>query len=194
MRLHLLSPLALIPAAAIAISVSAQAPASKPAPQPESAGWHANAELVKQLSAKQPAVNYDEANVGPYELPDPLRFANGANVGRVEVWPARRREIHELFREHVYGRSPGKPERLRFDVMEEDASAMDGAATLKRIAVVSTQAGREHRFELSLFLPNPPSRSALRRAGSPDELSTSHEFSGSARGLSPSTAFRTAAM
>jgi len=39
-------------------------------------------------------------------------------------------------------------------VVEENASAMDGAATLKRIAVVSTQAGREHRFELTLFLPN----------------------------------------
>ena len=165
MRLHPFSPLTLVPAAAIAISVSARAPASRPAPQPESAEWQANAELVKQLSARQPAINYDETKVGSYDLPDALRLANGATIGRVEVWPARRREIHELFREHVYGRSPGAPEHRRFDVMEENPSAMDGAATLKRIAVVSTQAGREHRFELTLFLPNPPSRSALRRAG-----------------------------
>jgi hypothetical protein len=125
------------------ISVSAQ-----------EAGWRANTELVQQLSAKQPAINYDEAKVGAYELPDPLRMADGSNVRSVEAWPARRREIHELFREHVYGRSPGVPERLRFDVLEENPSAMDGAATLKRIAVVSTQAGREHRFDVTLFLPN----------------------------------------
>ena len=31
---------------------------------------------------------------------------------------------------------------------------MDGAATLKRVAILSTQAAREHRFELTLFLPN----------------------------------------
>jgi hypothetical protein len=39
-------------------------------------------------------------------------------------------------------------------VIEENARAIDGAATLKRIAVLSTQGGREHRFELTLFLPN----------------------------------------
>lgn len=117
-------------------------------------GWQASPELVSQLSAKQPAFNYDEAKVGPYELPDPLRTASGSIVRSVTAWPARRREIHELFREHVYGRSPGVPERLRFDVLEENPSAMDGAATLKRIAVVSTQAGREHRFDVTLFLPN----------------------------------------
>ena len=154
MRRHPLSPLALIPAAAIAISVSAQTPASQPMPQPERGGWQANPELVSELSSKQPAFNYDEAKVGPYELPDPLRMASGSIVRSATAWPARRREIHELFREHVYGRSPGAPEHLRFDVVEENPSAMDGAATLKRIAVVCTQAGREHRFELSLFLPN----------------------------------------
>ena len=160
MRLHPFRPLALIPAAAIAVSVSAQAPVSRPAAPVTGPGWQANPDLVKQLAEKQPAVNYDEAKVGADELPDPLRFANGTKVGSVDAWPARRREIHELFREHVYGRSPGPPERLRFDVIEENASAMDGAATLKRIAVVSTQAGREHRFELTLFLPNARSSSA----------------------------------
>jgi hypothetical protein len=154
MRRHPFGPLTLIPAAAIAVSVSAQTPVSRPAAPASGQGWQANPELVKQLSAKQPAINYDEAKVGRYELPDPLRTASGSIVRSVSEWPARRREIHELFREHVYGRSPGAPERLRFDVIEENASTMDGAATLKRIAAVSTQGGREHRFELTLFLPN----------------------------------------
>ncbi len=154
MRFHPCSPLALIPAAAIAITVTAQTPGPQPPRPPERAGWQADPEIVKQLSAKQSGFNYDEARVGPYELPDPLRMASGSKVRTVAAWPARRREIHELFREHVYGRSPGAPARLRFDMVDENASAMDGAATLRRIAVVSTQAGREHRFELTLFLPN----------------------------------------
>jgi hypothetical protein len=134
---------------------------------PAQAGWHANPEIVRQQSAKQANINYAEEHVAVYELPDPLRTGRGAIVRTAADWPARRNEIRELFRQHVYGRSPGAPERLRFDTIEQNAAAMDGAATLKRVAVVSTQAGREHRFELILFLPNPPSRSALRRA-SPD--------------------------
>jgi hypothetical protein len=152
MRLHPISPLALIPAAALAITLTAQTPERPPPAQ--AGGWQANPELVRQLSAKQQDANYDEARIAPYELPDALRTARGANVRTAAAWPARRSEIRELFREQVYGRSPGAPERLRFDVVEENKAAMDGAATLKRIAVVSTQAGREHRFELTLFLPN----------------------------------------
>jgi hypothetical protein len=170
MRLDTLSPLALILAAAAAITMTAQGPDRPPPAQAGGAGWQANPEIVKQLSAKQQEINYDEARVAPYELPDPLRAAKGATVRTPAEWNARRAEILELFREHVYGRSPGAPERIRFDVLEENASAMEGAATLKRIAVVSTQAAREHRFELTLFLPNPPSRPAPGRAGSNDRV------------------------
>jgi hypothetical protein len=116
-------------------------------------GWKANPETVRQTSARQPTFNYDEDRVPRYTLPDPL--ANGTRrVTTREEWPSRRREILELFREHVYGRSPGRPERLRFQILEENAHVMDGAATLKRVAVLSSQSGREHRFELTLFLPN----------------------------------------
>jgi len=117
------------------------------------AGWRANPEIVAQTSKKQPAFNYDEARVGEYTLPDPLK-ARDSIVKTSAEWRARRAEILELFREHVYGRSPGKPEHLRFQVLEENAKAMDGAATLKRVVVVSLQADREHRFELTMFLPN----------------------------------------
>lgn len=77
-------------------------------------------------------------------------------VGTSEAWEARRAEILELFRENVYGRSPGRPDNLRFQLLEENPRAMDGAATLKRIAIRSEEEGREHSFELTLFLPNQP--------------------------------------
>src|SRR6186997_1035591 len=98
-------------------------------------GWQANDEVVRRTSQQQPKFNYDEARVGSYTLPDPLATA-GSIVRTAAEWPRRRAEILTLFREHVYGRSPGPPERLRFDVIEQDAAAMDGAATLKRVAVV----------------------------------------------------------
>jgi hypothetical protein len=116
-------------------------------------GWQANRDVVRKTSQQQPKFNFEEARVGSYTLPDPLAAA-GATVRTAAEWPRRRAEILTLFREHVYGRSPGPPERLRFDIVEENPRALDGAATLKRIAVISTQNDREHRFELTVFLPN----------------------------------------
>ena len=116
-------------------------------------GWRAKPQTVEQTAKRQPSFNYDEARVPPYTLPDPLTL-NGTTVRTRDAWAGRRLEILELFREHVYGRSPGRPQQLRFEVVEENSRAMDGAATLKRIAVVGEQAGRTHRFEITLFLPN----------------------------------------
>jgi hypothetical protein len=116
-------------------------------------GWQANPGVVRDTSKKQPAFNYDESRVGSYTLPDPLAGSTGA-VRTADQWTARRAEVLELFRHNVYGRSPGRPEGLRFEVLESNGRAMDGAATLERVAIVSTQAGREHRFVLTMFLPN----------------------------------------
>ena len=116
-------------------------------------GWQANAEVVRRTAQQQPKFNYEETHVGSYTLPDPLAGRAGTVRSRND-WTPRRAEILELFREHVYGRSPGRPERLRFDVVEENARALSGAATLKRIGVISTQDDRDYRFELTLFLPN----------------------------------------
>lgn len=92
-------------------------------------------------------------------LPDPLVFTDGRRVASKEEWPARRAEILELFRSHVYGRAPGRPEALSFTVLEEDPFAMEGRATLRRVAIKSVQAGREHTFELVRFAPNTGARS-----------------------------------
>ncbi|MEN3337070.1 MAG: (4-O-methyl)-D-glucuronate---lignin esterase [Acidobacteriota bacterium] len=130
--------------AALVISVAGAA---------QQGGWRASADVVRQASAQQPGFNFEESRVGAYTLPDPLVTAGGA-VRRPDQWPRRRAEILAAFRENVYGISPGPPEHLRFERIEENARAMGGAATLERIAIVSTQHGSEHRFGLTLFLPN----------------------------------------
>ena len=127
--------------------------ASTIVPAARQSGWRANPETVQSLSAKQPDINYDESRVPAYSLPDPLETRSGTIKTR-EEWTRHRTEILELFREHVYGRSPGRPEQVRFEPMETNSSAMDGAATLKRVAIITRHATQEHRFELTLFLPN----------------------------------------
>ena len=117
------------------------------------AGWQANREVVHRTAQQQPTFNYEEARAGAYTLPNPL--AGRAGMVRTPAeWRVRRTEILESFRENVYGRSPESPERLRFNVIEENAAALSGAATMRRVAVISTQNDRDHRFVLTLFLPN----------------------------------------
>jgi hypothetical protein len=116
-------------------------------------GWRADPKVVEQTSKQQPTFNYDESRVPRYTLPD-VMTGRGGTVKTAEHWKTRRAEILELFREHVYGRSFGLPQELRFKVIEEDPEAMDGAATLTRVAVMSAHNGRELVFELTMFLPN----------------------------------------
>ncbi len=99
-------------------------------------------------------VNYDEAKVPAYTLPDPLICADGASVTDAEQWlTVRRPEILTLFEEHVYGRAPARPADLAWEVTSEDREALAGLATRKEVAIWF--AGREGpRMDLLLYLPN----------------------------------------
>jgi hypothetical protein len=122
-------------------------------------GWRANPDVVARLPPR-PGINYDESRVAVSTLPDPLAGRNG-RVATAAQWPSRREEILGLFRDNVYGRSPGPPEHVAFTVLEEDPRAMAGAATLRRVRIESRQGQRSHQFELTLFLPNTPGRAPV---------------------------------
>jgi hypothetical protein len=124
------------------------------APAQTTQPWKANPEVIAALSKRKPDVLYDEAKVPAYTLPEVLRAADGSTISTPEAWKARRAEILELFRHHMYGQRLPNPDALRFESIEVNEHALDGAATLKRIAIISTFGQREHRFELKLFLPN----------------------------------------
>lgn len=81
-------------------------------------------------------VNYTEANVGEYTLPDPLRMENGDPVASVHDWRHHRRpELRSIFEHNQYGVAPGKPEGMRFEVVEAATPALDGAALRKQIVI-----------------------------------------------------------
>jgi len=118
------------------------------------ASWQANPDTVERTGKGRPEFNYVESRVPAYTLPDPLRRSDGTTVTSPASWAGQRQRVLELFREHVYGRSPGRPDRLWFEVLETNPSALGGKAGLRRIAIHSRVQDREHRFELLLFVPN----------------------------------------
>ena len=113
--------------------------------------------LLAQLPTR--GVNEDESRVGPFVLPDPLRCADGTPVRDVETWRSRRRaEILELFRRHVYGRSPERPPALRHEVSAEDRKALDGLATRREVTIQLSGDDGGPELRLLLFVPNGVSR------------------------------------
>ena len=106
-----------------------------------------------------PPVNYDEDKVPPYTLPDPLVMASGEKVTSAEMWRTKRRpEILELFRTHVYGRSPAKPDALAFKVGDNEPKALGGKATRQQITVLFTGKDDGPKMDILLYVPNDAKR------------------------------------
>jgi len=90
-----------------------------------------------------------------YSLPDPLVSTSGQRIITAEAWTQRRRpEVLELFREYVYGRAPTRAYQQTFKVVNEDRHAMNGAATLRQVAITLAAEGKSVTINLSLFVPN----------------------------------------
>ena len=75
-------------------------------------------------------INYDEAKMPPYTLPDPLVASGGARIRDAATWQAQRRsELLELFAREVYGRTPGgRPRGMHWVVTSADRAALGGNA------------------------------------------------------------------
>ncbi len=105
-------------------------------------------------SAEPSTINQDETRVPPYVLPELLRSADGTVVDRASLWRTQRRpELLELFRQHVYGRSPAPPAALRFEVVETTAGAVAGHAVRKRVKIHLGTGGETPHIPLVLYLP-----------------------------------------
>jgi len=110
--------------------------------------------MVAAMDARA-ATNYDESKVPKYVLPDPLVTESGEKVTSAEMWRTTRRpEILHLFQTHVYGRSPGRPEKMTFKVFDSDAKALGGKATRKQVSVCFTGAEDGPAMDILVYLPN----------------------------------------
>ncbi|HJZ81272.1 MAG TPA: hypothetical protein VKD91_13035, partial [Pyrinomonadaceae bacterium] len=99
-------------------------------------------------------VNYDEARVGTYTLPDPLMPANGKPVRDANTWYRNRRpEIVRLFEENQFGRSPGRPAGMSFDVFDKGTPALDGKAIRRQVTVYFSRDKQGPKMDLLIYLP-----------------------------------------
>lgn len=107
------------------------------------------------VGAAVPEANYDEAKAGTFQLPDPLTMTGGGKVATAEDWKMKRRaEVLELFQKNMFGRGPGRPEGLKFEVKSTKTDALDGLATRKEI-LVSVPARPEWKgMMVLLYVPN----------------------------------------
>ncbi len=99
-------------------------------------------------------VNYDEAKVGTYTLPDPLTLTNGKPVRDAKTWNQKRRpEIVRMFEENQFGRSPGRPVGMSYDVFDKGTPALDGKALRRQVTIYFSSNKTGPKMDLLVYLP-----------------------------------------
>jgi hypothetical protein len=104
-------------------------------------------------------VNYDEARVGSYTLPDPLTLNNGKSVRDARTWYSKRRpEIIAMFETQQYGRAPGRPPDESFEVVDKGTPALNGKAIRKQITIYLNREKSGPSIDLLIYLPTAASK------------------------------------
>ena len=100
-------------------------------------------------------VNYQEENVGEYDLPDPLTFSSGMKVSTPGEWYSRRRpEILSEFREFEYGFAPPRPDSMKFDLFDTGSDALAGSAVRKQVRIYFTGDTAGPKMDLLIYIPS----------------------------------------
>ncbi|AMY08143.1 hypothetical protein LuPra_01331 [Luteitalea pratensis] len=99
-------------------------------------------------------VNYDEALTGTYTLPDLFVLADGTAVRDATTWTTSRRpEIVRLLEHQQFGRSPGRPADLRFEIFDKGTPALNGIALRRQVTIVFSSAPGAPTADLLIYLP-----------------------------------------
>lgn len=102
-----------------------------------------------------PHTHTDESRVPPYTLPDLFTCLDGTPVADAQIWREKRRpEILQLFQEHVYGRSPGRPPAFSCTPFDHDPAALNGLATRKQVTVRFSAGQNGPQMDILIYLPN----------------------------------------
>lgn len=98
-------------------------------------------------------VNYDEAKVPVYSLPDLLVLQNGQKVEDQKTWMKKRRgEILRLFESQQFGKSPDR-KAVSFKVFETGTPVLNETAVRKQITIYFTEDTSNYKADLLVYLP-----------------------------------------
>lgn len=119
---------------ALGIVVAAQNAPAPADPNATNLGTDANGNQLRRALKTGHISNYDESQVSPYTLPDPLTMADGRKVTSADMWTRERRaEILKLYETQIYGRVPANAPAISWDVASRDLAGRDGAALVKQV-------------------------------------------------------------
>jgi len=112
-------------------------------------------------AAKPFVINYDEAKIPAYTLPDPLMTDAGKPVIDTKMWwECRRPEILSMFENEMYGRTPGyafaREELLRqprIEFLAEKKNALNGKAIRSEVRLHFTTNIDGPYLDVLLYLP-----------------------------------------
>ncbi len=115
---------------------------------------HLGCQLKKSSNLQQTTeTNFEAINPMVPQTIDPLKMRSGENV-TISNWRIRRNEIIQLFEEHVYGRAPvGRPENMRFEIIESSDSALDDLAQRKQVVIYLTGTTNGPKMHLLIYSP-----------------------------------------
>lgn len=95
--------------------------------------------------------NFDENQVPPYTLPDPLVARDGTVIDTVELWENKRRhEIVDRLETNLFGRPPGEIDGFEAELI---ASEEDGDREYQQIALTLRRGDRSFDIDLLVILP-----------------------------------------
>lgn len=97
--------------------------------------------------------NYDESKIPPYTLEDPIAFADGRKLKDASEWPARRKEILDIFAREMYGQPPPPPETVETELIEE-GTTLEGFAIRRQYRMWFKSDRTGPHLDWIVFIPN----------------------------------------
>ena len=111
-----------------------------------------NEKLIEEMRLR---MFVDEKMVPEYTVPSALLTSDGKNVDTAYDWMnSQRKYILGLFEEYMYGKIPGRPDEMRFELLNVKNDALNGLAIRKEVRAQFRMAnGKSHKMDILLYLP-----------------------------------------
>jgi len=116
-------------------------------------GNDANGNPLRRALKTGHVSNYDESKVAPYTLADPLVTIEGKRVTSASTWKRQRRpELLRAYETEIYGRVPANAPKIRWEVVETDSHAREGALLKKVVGHVGSKPDGP-QIRVSIYTP-----------------------------------------